>query len=135
MLVAVVLATTGGVAAAEGPVYDEGPVYTPAPVAKPAKLWVGGLKRNRSNGRAVLFVRVSGPGRVFVWGRGVRRFKRYAPRARRMRMLVLPKVPLKRYLKRHGKAAIRVNVGFQPNEALPRAQERRVVLKRKKRRR
>lgn len=119
--------------AAEGPVYEEAPVY--APVAKPAKLWFAGLKRNRSNGRAVLFVRVSGPGKLFVWGRGVRRFKRYAPRAGRVRLLVLPKVRLKRYLKRRGRGRIRVDVGFEPLSGEPSTFERPVLLKRKRHRR
>lgn len=128
-------ALPGAAGAADGPVYEEGPVYTPATPAKPGTLRFAGLKRNRSNGRAVLFVRVSRPGRVFLWGRGVRRFKRHVPRAKRVRLLVLPKVPLKRFLKRRGKAPIRVNVGFQPFGGLPRELEKRIVLKRKRARR
>jgi hypothetical protein len=133
---ALALVVPGSVAgAAEGPAYEEGPVYTPAIPAKPGTLRFAGLKRNRANGRAVLFVRVSRPGKVFLWGRGVRRFKRHAARATRVRLLVLPKAPLKRFLKRRGKAPIRVNVGFQPFAAPPREFERRIVLKRKRARR
>ena len=133
-LVVAALAMPGGVGVADGPVYEDAPPTYEPPAAR-TSLRFAGLRRIRSNGRAVLFVRVSGPGRVFVWGRGVRRFKRYASRATRMRLLVLPKVPLKRYLKRHGKGRIRVNVGFEPLEGEPRTFERPILLKRKKRRR
>lgn len=135
LLAAVVLAMSGGAAAADGPVYEEGPVYTPAPVAKPGAVRFAGLKRNRRNGRAVLFVRISRPGKVFLWGRGVRRVRRGAQRPTRVRLPVLPKIPLKRFLKRRGKAPIRVNVGFQPFAGMPREFEKRIVLKRKRARR
>ena len=132
------LAISGGVAAAEGPVYDEGPVYSPVePVAgAPVQLRFAGLKRNRSNGRAVLFVRVSEPGRLFVWGRGALPFRRATGRAGRVRLLVRPRIPLKRYLKRRGKGRIRINVAFEPfSGAIGKTFERPVLLKRKKRRR
>jgi hypothetical protein len=94
-----------------------------------------GLKLNRRNGSAVLFVRVAGPGKVFLWGRGVRRVRRGARRAGQVRLPVRPKIPLKRFLKRRGKAAIRVEVGFQPTGGLPRTFEKRVLLKRQRARR
>jgi sugar lactone lactonase YvrE len=108
-----------------------------APVAKPPsnRLRFAGLRRNRRNGSAVLFVRVAGPGKVFLWGRGVRRVRRGTQRAKRVRLPVRPKIPLKRFLKRRGKAAIRVNVGFQPVAGIPRTFEKRIVLKRKRARR
>ena len=108
-----------------------------APVAKPPsnRFRFAGLVRNRRNGSAVLFVRVPGPGKVFLWGRGVRRLKRNARRAKRVRLPVKPKIPLKRFLKRHGKARIRVNVTFEPTGGAPRTLEKVVVLKRKKHRR
>ncbi|MEX0973707.1 MAG: hypothetical protein WDZ46_10690 [Solirubrobacterales bacterium] len=125
-------ALPGAAGAAEGPTYEEGPVYTPAPVAKRGVVRFAGLKRNRRSGRAVLFVRVSGPGKVFLWGRGVRRVRRGARGPARVRLPVLPKVPLKRFLKRRGKAAIRVEVGFQPVAGIPRTFEKRVLLKRRR---
>ena len=133
------LVVPGGAAAAdEGPVYEEaapGPTYLPAPPPGGGGFRFAGLKRNRSNGSAVLFVRVGGTGKVFLWGRGVRRVKRFAGRVMRVRLPVRPKIPLKRYLKRRGKAAIRVEVGFQPASGIPRTFEKRVLLKRKRARR
>lgn len=124
--------------AAEGPTYEEatpGPIYSPAPPGAGLRGFrFDGLRLNRRNGRAVLFVRVSGPGKVFLWGRGVRRLKRNARRAKRVRLPVKPKIPLKRFLKRHGKARIRFNVTFEPTGGTPRTLEKVVVLKRKKHR-
>jgi hypothetical protein len=97
----------------------------------PVQLRFAGLRRNRSNGRGILFVRVSEPGRLFVWGRGARPFRRSTARAGRVRLLVRPRIPLKRYLKRRGRARIRINVAFEPfSGAVGRAFERPVLLKR-----
>ena len=139
MLVGVVaLAWAATVSAAEGPVYDEGPIYSPAePVAGASqpRLRFAGLKRNRSNGRAVMFVRVSEPGRLFLWGRGALPFRRATGRAGRVRLLVRPRIPLKRYLKRRGKGRIRISVALEPFSGAPgRIFERPVLLKRRRRR-
>lgn len=133
MLAALALAMPGG-AAAEGPVYGETPVYAPAPEAGSiaGSLRIGWVKLNRRSGRAVLFVRVGGPGRLFLWGRGVRRLRRGAGRAKLVRLPVKPKVRLQHYLKRRGKARIRVKVTFAPLTGIPRTQEKLVVLKRKR---
>ncbi len=89
-----------------------------------------GLVKNRSNGSAVLFVRVPGAGRVLLRGRGFRRLARPAPRAKRVRLPVKPKIPLKRFLKRHGKGRIRVEVTFKPSGGTPRTLEKVIVLRR-----
>jgi hypothetical protein len=132
------LVAPSGATAADGVVYEEafpGPQYTPAPFARAPRLRFAGLRRNRRNGMAIVFVHVTAPGKVFLWGRGVRRVRRGARRPTRVRLAVRPKIPLKRFLKRHGKAPIRVNVGFQPFAGVPREFERRILLKRKRARR
>jgi len=96
----------------------------------PNKFRFAGLVKNRSNGTAVLFVRVPGPGRVILKGRGVRRLSRGAPRAMRVRLPIKPKVRLRRYLKQHGKARIRVEVTFKPTDGTPFTREKAIVLKR-----
>jgi hypothetical protein len=93
----------------------------------------GGLIRNRRNGSAVLFVRVPGPGRVILKGRGVRRLTRSAPRAMRVRLPVKPKVRLRHFLKKHGKGRIRVEVTFRPVGGEPRSIEKPILLKRRRR--
>jgi NHL repeat len=91
-----------------------------------------GLVKNRRNGSAVLFVRVAGPGRVILKGRGVRRLARGAPRAKVVRLPVKPKVRLKRFLKKHGKGRIRVEAIFRPVGGEPRAIEKVIVLRRRR---
>jgi DNA-binding beta-propeller fold protein YncE len=91
-----------------------------------------GLVKNRRNGSAVLFVRVPGPGRVILKGRGVRRLARGAPRAKVVRLPVKPKVRLRRFVKRHGKGRIRVEVTFRPAGGEPRSIEKVIVLKRRR---
>jgi hypothetical protein len=91
------------------------------------------LKLNRRNGTAVLFVKVPGPGRVVLKGRGVRRVARSTQRAKRVRLPIKPKVRLRHFVKRHGKARIRVEVTFWPVGGEPRTIEKAVVLRRKRR--
>lgn len=133
LLSALLLALPGGTAVAEEPVYEEaapGPIYSPAPGV--GKIRFSGLKLNRRNGSAVLFVRVAGPGRVILKGRGVRRLSRGAPRAKVVRLPVKPKVRLKRFVKRHGKGRIRVEVTFRPVGGEPRTIEKPIVLRRRR---
>jgi DNA-binding beta-propeller fold protein YncE len=88
------------------------------------------LVKNRGNGSAVLFVRVPAPGRVILHGRGFRWLARTVSRAKRVRLQIRPKIPLKRFLKQHGKARIRVEVTFEPTGGIPRTLEKVVVLRR-----
>lgn len=91
-----------------------------------------GLVKNRRNGSAVLFVRVAGPGRVILKGRGVRRLRRGAPRPMIVRLPVKPKVRLRHFVKRHGKGRIRVEVTFRPVGGVARSIEKVIVLRRKR---
>lgn len=91
-----------------------------------------GLVKNRRNGSAVLFVRVPGPGRLILKGRGVRRLVRGAPGAMRVRLPVRPKVRLRHFLKQHGKGRIRVEVTFMPFGGEPMTLEKPIVLKRRR---
>lgn len=130
-LLAVVLVLAGG-AAADGPVYEDAPVYTPAP-ERGAKIRFAGLRLNRRSGTAILFVRVLEPGRVVLHGRGIRRFARNAPQPRLLRLVVKPKVRLRRFLERHGKGRIRPLVTLRPQtDTLPKTIERVVVLRRRR---
>jgi sugar lactone lactonase YvrE len=92
----------------------------------------GRLVLNRGNGRAVLFVRVPGPGRVILHGRGFRRLARSASRATVVRLPVKPKVRLRIFLRRHGKARIRLNVTFKPIGGTPHTREKVVVLRKRR---
>jgi hypothetical protein len=94
------------------------------------KFHFAGLMRKRSNGFAVLYVRVPGPGKVSLTGRGFRRLSRTARQATTVSLPVKPKVRLRRFLKRHGKGRIRLVVTFTPTGGIPRKREKVIVLRR-----
>lgn len=103
-----------------------------APLAKlPSnKFHFAGLIKKRSNGFAVLYVRVPGPGKVSLTGRGFRRLSRTARQATTVSLPIKPKVRLRHFLKRHGKGRIRVEVTFTPTGGEPRKREKVIVLRR-----
>lgn len=102
------------------------------PGAKPPsnRFHFADLQKHRSNGFAVLYVRLPGPGRVNLNGRGFRRLSRTARQATTVQLPIKPKVRLRHFLKRHGKGRIRVAVTFTPVGGTPRTLERVVVLRR-----
>jgi hypothetical protein len=128
----------GEAGAQAGPDYE--PVEPRPPVSVPAAPPPNGfriqrVRRLRSNGRAIAFVRVFAPGRVFVWGRGIRTVARGAGLPRIVRVPVKPKVRLRRWLRRHGKGRIRIKIAFRPYGGVARAPRERPLVLRKRRRR
>jgi hypothetical protein len=110
------------------------PASAPPVVALRNGFRIQRVKRVPANGRAVVFVRVFAPGRVFVWGRGIRTVGRGAGQPRIVRVPVKPKLRLRRWLRRHGKGRIRINVAFRPYGGVAREPRERPVLLRKRRR-
>jgi DNA-binding beta-propeller fold protein YncE len=106
------------------------PIDSPAPTLPSNKFHFAGLVRNRGNGTAVLYVRVPGAGKVTLKGRGFRRLSRTVGRAKKVGLPIKPKIPLRRYLRQHGKARIRAEVTFTPTGGLPRKREKAIVLRR-----
>lgn len=102
------------------------------PGAKPPsnKFRFAGLRKNRANGFAVLYVRVPGPGKVSLKGRGFRRLSRTARQATTVGLPIKPKVRLRIFLKQHGKGRIRVEVTFTPTGGEPRTREKVILLRR-----
>ncbi len=94
------------------------------------KFHFAGLVKKRSNGFAVLYVRVPGPGKVSLTGRGFRRLSRTARQATTVGLPVKPKVRLRHFLKQHGKGRIRAVVTFTPAGGIPRTLEKVIVLRR-----
>ena len=132
------LALPGRVAAASGPTYEPAPapIYEPAPPLRKPRLHFAGFRRNLRSGTAILFVRVPGPGRVILHGRGIRRLVRVVHRAKRLRLVVRPKVRLMHYLKRHRKGMIRAAITFRPDDGSASQKiERPIALKRRHHRR
>jgi hypothetical protein len=101
----------------------------------PNRFRVQRVQRVWASGRAIVFVRVFAPGRVFVWGRGIRTVGRGTGLPRVVRVPVKPKLRLRRWLRRHGKGRIRINVAFRPYGGVAREPRERPVLLRKRRRR
>jgi subtilisin family serine protease len=108
------------------------PIVDPGARLPSNKFHFAGLVKNRSNGFAVLSVRVPGPGTVSLKGRGFRRLSRTARQATTVSLPVKPKVRLRHFLKQHGKGRIRVAVTFTPTGGMPRTHEKVIVLRRKR---
>lgn len=108
----------------------EEPIAAPVLKLPSNKFHFAGLVKKRSNGFAVLYVRVPGPGKVSLKGRGFRRLSRTARQATTVSLPIKPKVRLRHFLKRHGKGRIRVTVTFTPTGGLPRTLEKVIVLRR-----
>ena len=107
-------------------------IVDPAVKLPSNKFHFAGLRKNRANGFAVLYVRVPGPGKVSLTGRGFRRLSRTARQATTVSIPIKPKVRLRIFLKQHGKGRIRVEVTFTPTGGEPRTREKVIVLKRKR---
>jgi DNA-binding beta-propeller fold protein YncE len=105
-------------------------IVDPAVKLPSNKFHFAGLRKNRANGFALLFVRVPGPGKVSLTGRGFRRLSRTARQATTVTLPVKPKVRLRHFLKQHGKGRIRVEVTFTPTGGEPRTREKVIVLRR-----
>lgn len=135
------------------PVYEPAPEYTPedgekeeppkgpriaaaipAPAPLPDVFGIRRVKRVWGNGRAIVFIRVFAPGRVFVWGRGVRTLARTTNRPRVVRVPVKPKSRLLRRLRDRGRAKIEIKLAFRPRGGVALPPRDRPILLRKKRR-
>jgi sugar lactone lactonase YvrE len=108
----------------------EEPIAAPVLKLPSNKFHFAGLVKKRSNGFAVLYVRVPGPGKVSLTGRGFRRLTRTARQATTVGLPVKPKVRLRHFLKQHGKGRIRAVVTFTPTGGIPRTLEKVIVLRR-----
>lgn len=109
---------------------EGGPIAAPVLKLPSNKFHFAGLVKKRSNGFAVLYVRVPGPGKVSLTGRGFRRLSRTARQATTVGLPVKPKVRLRHFLKQHGKGRIRAVVTFTPTGGIPRTLEKVIVLRR-----
>jgi hypothetical protein len=106
------------------------PIVDPGVKLPSNRFHFAGLVKKRSNGFAVLYVRVPGPGKVSLTGRGFRRLSRTARQATTVGLPVKPKVRLRHFLKQHGKGKIRAIVTFTPTGGIPRKLEKVIVLRR-----
>ncbi len=112
---------------------QEEPIAAPSLKLPSNRFHFAGVRKNRANGFALLFVRVPGAGKLNLTGRGFRRLSRIARQATTVTIPIKPKVRLRHFLKQHGKGRIRVAVTYTPTGGVPRKLEKVIVLKRERR--
>jgi hypothetical protein len=71
------------------------------------------VKRNRKRGTAKVIVKVSGPGKLVLRGRGLRRVRKN-PKQARVGLPVRPRGALMRRLAASGKARVKIRITFRP---------------------
>lgn len=108
------------------------PIPTPILRLPSNRFHFAGVRKNRANGFALLFVRVPGAGKLDLTGRGFRRLSRTARQATTVTIPIKPKVRLRHFLKQHGKGKIRVVVTYTPTGGVPRKLEKVIVLRRRR---
>ncbi|HEX7058319.1 MAG TPA: PKD domain-containing protein [Solirubrobacterales bacterium] len=100
-------------------------------IIAPNRFSLGKLKRNKRTGRATLFGRISAPGRLVLFGGGVRKVRRYFGHSGRVELQIKPKRKLLKRLKRHQRARSRIKVDFLPTGGYRARKHRLIVLIRK----
>jgi RND superfamily putative drug exporter len=114
---------------------DTGP---PSPPVSPSAdlppsnvISLGTRSRDRRRGTAVLRVRVPGPGRLVVGGRGVRRRARTITRAGTVQVTIRASGTAAHKLRKRGRLRVRPTLTFTPSGGVPRTRRTAVVLVRR----
>jgi PKD repeat protein len=89
---------------------------------------IGKLKRNKRSGRATLFVQVTGPGKLALFGRGAKKVRRVGKRPGVVKMPVTPTRRSLKLLRRGKNVKVRTTVVFDPTGGSPARRHRVVVL-------
>ena len=95
----------------------------------PQRAWIrlGKRRRNRKKGTILVTVRVSGPGRVILRGRGVKRQQKRA-RSGRVKLLVVANGKTQRRLSRKGKVKVRPAFVFRPDNGAANVRRKPVLV-------
>ena len=103
----------------------------PAPIAEPpsSRFKFGKLTRKPVKGTVLLRVRVPGPGKVSLRGKGLVRRQASTARAGTVRLLIKAKGAKARELRRTGRVRVRPLVTFTPSGGGPRQMPRPLVLR------
>jgi len=94
-----------------------------------AKARVKKVKLNMRKGTALLFVSVSGPGRLTLGGKGVTHRQKSAGKAATLKLLLKVKGKKKQLLSQEGKATLRIKLAFKPSTGTGAKLSKRIVLK------
>jgi Tol biopolymer transport system component len=92
---------------------------------------IGKPKLNKRRGTAILPVRIPGPGKLVLFGKGVKRKAKHAAQAGKVRLKVKPKGKAKRKLREHHSAKVKAKVTYAPTGGKLRTKEKTVRLVRK----
>jgi hypothetical protein len=99
-----------------------------APSRQSETLEIGKPKLNKQRGTAILPVRVSGRGKLVLFGKGVKRKAKHAAQAGKVRLKVKPKGEARRELRDHHRARVKAKVTYTPTGGKPRTKAKNVRL-------
>jgi DNA-binding beta-propeller fold protein YncE len=91
-----------------------------------------GLKLDRSRGTATLGVKVPGPGRLRLRGKGVKSVQRYPEAAGIISLPIHPRYGVRQVLNLEGKARVRVRVTYVPTNGGPHTKTKRIELRKRR---
>lgn len=107
-----------------------GPPAGPAPGPKPGPK-PGKLARLTGKGTALLTIRISGPGKLVVYGRGVRKLTKSPRAAGNTKVAIRAKGKKLRTLRNRGKVTLTVKIAFTPRDGSRGTVTRKVTLVKK----
>jgi hypothetical protein len=90
------------------------------------------LKLNRSRGTASLGVKVPGPGRLRLRGKGVKSVQRHPEAAGIISLPIRPRYGTRRVLNLEGKARVQVRVTYEPTNGGPHTKTKRIELRKRR---
>ena len=90
------------------------------------------LKLDRSRGTASLGVKVPGPGRLRLRGKGVKSVQRHPEAAGIISLPIRPRYRTRRVLNLEGKARVRVRVTYEPTNGGPHTKTKRIELRKRR---
>jgi hypothetical protein len=104
-----------------GVAVDSGPGAT-------ASLRLGKVKRHKRRGTATLTARVSGPGKLKLRGKGLRKAAKRAAGSGKVKLPVRTRGKKRRKLDRTGRARVRARVAYTPDGGEPVSDSKRIRL-------
>jgi hypothetical protein len=90
------------------------------------------LKLDRSRGTASLGVKVPGPGRLRLRGKGVKSIERHPEAAGVINFPIRPRYSTRRVLNLEGKARVWIRVTYLPTNGAPHTKTKRIELRKRR---
>jgi PKD domain len=89
---------------------------------------IGRLSRNRKRGTATFLVTVPGPGKLVLFGKGVKKATRRPERAGRLKLPIVARGKARKRLLRRGSVRVPLAIAFTPNGGATHAKHKKVTL-------